>query len=284
LSRIGQERLFARTVGDHRAEGGRGLRDPVLKERDGNRGQGTEGRVEVHVQVGLRLCDRGQGAGERLESAEEAAEVGLARREIRGDRTEVADQRQERPDRVVDVAAATGQGVAEADRRLLNALPSRRIEHREHLVEVDFGRALGERNRRIVRIGLLGVAGDDLQVLEPDGSLQAHVESRVHRQRLDHLVELQVEHGDRLPVGGACRADRVDQADERAADVHLGSMGELGGIGDLDVQRVLGDERKPIVGLVGQRDGHDRGQYRERADQDRVAEHPRLAPRPCVHC
>ena len=43
---------------------------------------------------------------------------------------------------------------------------------------------------------LAGAAGDQLHVLQAECGARPHRQRRIHRQRLDRLVELEVEHGD----------------------------------------------------------------------------------------
>ena len=159
----------------------------------------------------------------------------------------------------------------------LIALRRLRIEHRQDLIEIDLGARLADRDSRSVRDMSARGPRADLEVLEADRALQPDVERRVDRQRLDGLVEAQLEQRDRLSLRVACRRDRRHVADERAAHVDLSSVRQFARVADLHVEVVLRDERQAVVRLVGEGHRDDRREHRERPDQDRVREDALLA-------
>ena len=66
------------------------------------------------------------------------------------------------------------------------------------------------------------------------------------------------------------RLDRLDEADPDAADPHLVAADQRVGVRHLDRDPVGGHERQAVVGVVGEEDGEDHDQGRDRADQRRA--------------
>ena len=74
----------------------------------------------------------------------------------------------------VQLRAAAGEGVAEAGLVLADRVAGLFVEHVEEFIDVDRFRAgCRERDRFAGLEALRGVAGDDLQVLEPERRLRA---------------------------------------------------------------------------------------------------------------
>ena len=108
-----------------------------------------------------------------------------------------------------------------------------------------------------------GVAGDDLQVLEPERRLRPDDHRRVDRDRLGDLVEAEAEFGARScrRLGHFDRDDRLDDPDPGAADPHLVAFDQRLRVRHLGLEVVGGDEGQAVVGVVGEED----------RDQDRPA-------------
>ena len=119
----------------------------------------------------------------------------------------------------------------------------------------------------------LRVAGDDLQVLEAERRFRPDDHRRVLRQRLDVLVEAEVEFGGDLTVAGLHRHHRLDHADAGAADPHLVALDQGVGVGHAGVEVVGRDEGQAVVGVVGEEDGDDDDQHGHRPDDHRAARH-----------
>ena len=144
---------------------------------------------------------------------EERADARLRVGDVAHHALEPGQQRLQGADRLVEVRAAAGQRVAELDQVGLDVLLGRLVEGAEQLVELDrLGRRRRQRQRRARREALIGGAAVDLQVLEAERRARPDDHRRVHRQRIDGLVELQGQRcGDR-PVVLGDRLDRLDDA------------------------------------------------------------------------
>ena len=155
----------------------------------------------VAILPNQRACTRATGAAcgrRRPEAREEVAQLGLRVGEVAHHRQQVARERLELADRRVDRGAATGDRVAEALERLAGIRARLGREAREHVLELGrVRRRVLDRDRVAVLERLLCAAGDQLHVLEAERGARAHRQGRVHRQRLDRLVELEVEDRDR---------------------------------------------------------------------------------------
>ena len=177
---------------------------------------------------------------------------------------------------VVEVEAAAGDPVAEADQRVARALAGPQVERVEHLVDVHgHRRRLGERDRGAGAVAHAGLAGRDLDVLEAERGARAHDQPRVHRQRLDRLVELHVDGRVGLARARACGLDVVDHADPEAPDAHLVALHELVGVRELGAQVVGRHERQAAVRVVGEEDRHHDDEHGQGSDEDRAAGHAR---------
>ena len=111
----------------------------------------------------------------------------------------------------------------------------------------------------------------DVEILLADRALQPDREAGVDRQRLDALVELNVDRGDRPAVRRAHRDDAGHAAHERAPHVHLVPAGQLLGVADAHVQRVTRQERQSVVRLKREHDRDDHDQNGQRTDQHGAA-------------
>ncbi len=195
-------------------------------------------------------------------------------------RLEVLEHARQLAQRLVQRRPASGERVAELEQVLLDRDPGRGVERAQHLVDLDRLRMrVADRHDRAGRVALVGAALIDLQVLEPERRAGADDEGRVDRELLDVLVELQVEAGADVPVLALLRLDRLDHADPDAADADLVGGHQQVGVGDHGRDPVGGDERKAVVGVVGEEDGEDDHHHGDRADHRR-ARRQRCAPAP----
>ena len=150
------------------------------------------------------------------------AQVRVCGRQVARHRDDVAQQRAERGDRLVDRDAAAGERVAEAVEVRGHRLARVVVEHVRELVELDRrGRGGADRHRVAVGELVVGAPGRQLDVLEAERRLGADQQLRVLGQRPGVTLELEREHGDAGAVLAAARLDLVDGADARAADPHL---------------------------------------------------------------
>ena len=147
-------------------------------------------------------------------------------------------------------------------------------EGREHVLELRrVRRRVLDRDRVAVLERLAGAAGDQLHVLQAECGARPHRQGRVHGQRLDRLVELEVEDGDHALLAvhlHPVALDVLDDADAEAAGAHLVALHELGAVRHLGLELVGGHEREAVVRLVRDEHGHDRDHHRDRADEDRA--------------
>jgi hypothetical protein len=147
------------------------------------------------------------------------------------------------------------------------------VEGREHVLEVLRRRGVrdpaAERERVAGDERLPGGALGDLDVLEPERGARSHGDRGVDRQRLDDLVELHAQHGDRAPAL-ALGLDRLDDADAEAAEANLVALDQLGAAGHLGADVVGRHERQAGVRVVGDEDGDDRDERGHRADEHRA--------------
>src|SRR5204863_7695269 len=97
-------------------------------------------------------------------------------REVARDRLEVAQERVERLDRDVDRGAAAGEGVAEALGRLADRRSRLAVEGRVEVLELERLRGEAQRNRVAGGVALLGAAGAQLHVLEPQRRARADLD------------------------------------------------------------------------------------------------------------
>jgi len=150
--------------------------------------------------------------------------------------------------------------------------PKPSSEGREHVLELR--RVLGrvaDRDRVAALEAALGATGDQLHVLEPERGARPHRQRRVHRQRLDRLVELEVEDRDNSLLAlllNALALDVGDDADAEAAGAHLVALHQLGAVRHLGLDLVRRHERQPVVRLIGDEHGDDRDHHGHRADED----------------
>ncbi len=127
-------------------------------------------------------------------------------------------------------------------------------------------------HRAAGREAVVGLPAGDLDVLEAEQRLRADDDRGVLGQRLDGLVELELQAGDDRPVLAGDGRDRGDRADPGAADAHLVAAHEVRRVGDVDVDLVGRDERQAAVGVVGEEHRDGDHEDRDRADQDGVRE------------
>jgi hypothetical protein len=88
---------------------------------------------------------------------------------------------------------------------------------------------------------------------------------------------VEFELGGDAAVAGLHRHHGGDDADPRAADPHLVAFDQRVGVGHPRLEVVGRDERQAVVGVVGEEDGDDHDQHRDRADDHRAARHPLYA-------
>ena len=115
--------------------------------------------------------------------------------------------------------------------------------------------------------------GSSSTYLRPSAERGPHAEARVDRERLDVLVQLQLELGDASAPGRRPAPDTVMSStapDAEAAGPHLVAGDELGAVGDLGVELVGRDERQALIGVVGDEDRDDRHEHGHGPDQDRA--------------
>jgi hypothetical protein len=145
-------------------------------------------------------------------------------------------------------------------------------EHVQELVELDGrGRGLGQRDRVAVLEALVGAAARELDVLEAQRGARPDDDRRVGRQRGDRALELQAEDRDARAVIAALDLDLVDGADARAPEPDLVPAHEVRRARHLGLERVGGNEREALVGVVGQEHGDEHDEHGRRADQHGVA-------------
>ena len=121
---------------------------------------------------------------------------------------------------------------------------------------------------------LLAPAGDHLDVLEPERGAGPHAEARVDRQRLDLLVELEVQQRrSSAPCRSPCAArswmPSTTPTRKPPARTSL-PLTSLAALGTSALQLVGGHERQPLVRVVGDEDRDDRDEHGRGADQDRA--------------
>ena len=183
-------------------------------------------------------------------------------------------ERVERLDGLVERRSPPGQAVAEPLERLAGVYARLGLEGGQHVLQV-----LGRRGGRGERDGVAGLEGargaarHQLHVLEPQRRARANGDRRVHRQRLDALVELELKQRDRAlsPVHAPARAaDALDLTDPEAARTHVVSLDELGRVRELGLDAVGRDEWEPPVRAVGDEHGHEGHQHRHRPHQHRA--------------
>ena len=196
--RVGQERPLQRELLDRRVERRRPLGDRLLDER--------RATLRSAPNVASRLtnsCACASAAGATIaavrgERADEARQVGLGAGEVARDRDDVAQQRAERADRLVDARAAAGERVAEP-------------------VQVRRARPRGCRRRTCSRTrrtrparawrcasGIVAPSSKPssdvprviCDVLEAERGARPDDQRRVHRQRVDRALELEREQRD----------------------------------------------------------------------------------------
>ena len=251
------------------------LGDRLLEERPRDPGERREGGVQVHEQRGLLLGHRRHLAGGVAQRREEAVEPGLgagqvARPRARGPRAAGAAPRS-------PCSGSAPRPARPSPKPFSDRCEPVRVGSSnmlKHLVDLDrLGRGLRERHDRAGREARLGAAGRQLHVLEAERRARAHEEGRVDRQRLEVLVELQLEPR-RVASPSSLRHRRRSRRSRRRARRRCAPRcprTRLAAFGSSRLQVVGGHERQAGVGVVGEEDRDDRDQQRHRADQHRAA-------------
>ena len=187
------------------------------------------------------------------------------------DRRGLGRERDKRMDDFVELDTPRGEAVAECDRVLLDRGAGLGVEHVEQLVDVNRFARLRERDRGPGLERLSGCALFQFEVLQADRRDRQDDRARVRRERLDVLFELQFgQRGDAPGLRILYGFERADDTDAVAGDAHLVGLLQRRGFREFDVDVVRGDEREPVVGVVGEVHGDDHDQRGERPDQQRA--------------
>jgi hypothetical protein len=264
-----------------------GLRPLVDRLRKGARVARERVEGVGHLREQLRLLARHRrGLARRAaEPLEEARQLGVRVAEVLHHRLEVAQERVEGGDRLVERGATARQRVSEALEAYARRFARLGVEGGQHVLEVlgllgvRHPAGQSERAAGLDRLG--GDPGRQLHVLEAQRRAGPYREAGVHGQRLHRLVELEVEDRDRA-VALALGGDPVYHPDAEAAEAHLVATHQLGGVGHLGLEVVGGHEGKPGVGVVGDEHGDHRDQHRDRP-HEHGAGHYRGSGAPSAH-
>jgi hypothetical protein len=228
-----------------------------------------EGRAHVLEELRVRLRDRRDLSGEAAQLDEQPVEPHGRVRERAEDRFGVGQEGDEVVDDLVDRDAAPGKRGTEALERGALVVARLLVERAEEILELDrLGRVL-ERDRVAGRVALGLGAERELDVLEAERRARPDLHERVDGQRLDVLVELHVDHRDRVArLLVDPRPDLLDEPDAAAADLHVVAVHEVRAARELGRHVVRRHERKTLVCVVGQEDRNDRDQHRDGPDED----------------
>ena len=274
--RVAQERTDPRQVLDRRVLGRDAPRDRLLDERSRHRGEGAEGLIERDEHLGLGLGDRGdlgRRACSRPRKKPARSVCGELRLRITGisrstSGRQVADRRVERQ-------AAAGEGVAELE---LVQLDSRRVGSWKVLKSWSISTGSG---RAGVEPGASRPAGSPSS--DCPGSISRNFSPSAERERtmkVDPRAAARrscrasgrawrgpcrplLDRGDRLTVPTRTPPTRTSLPWTSA--LAFGTLGR-----DL----VGRHEGQAVVGVVGEEDGEDHDQRRQRPDQDRDCREP----------
>ncbi len=174
------------------------------------------------------------------------------------------------PDRLVEVGAAAVEGVAEADEVVARRLARRRVEHPEHLVELDGDPRLALRERRAVGERPARDPAVELDVLQAERRARPDGHVRVGRDGAELAVELQRQLRADLAAGQRDRLHPGDDADAEAAGADLVAGDEVRAVGEVDLELRRRHERQARVRVVREEDGDDDHEHRHGADEHRA--------------
>ena len=181
-------------------------------------------------------------------------------------------------DRFVEADAAFGQAVAEVGQVVWLAMRVFLSNMSKNWSISTGSRGVRERDRLPGLDLCLEWPSFQRQVLQADRGDRLHDRSGVHRQRFDALFELQLDdRGDPAGLRVLLGAERVHDAHARTADAHLVALDAGPSLGQFGLDVVGGHERQAVVGVVGEVDGDDHDQRRDRPDQQRAAGQRALA-------
>jgi hypothetical protein len=225
-----------------------------------------------HVRVRDRVRDLRRHRPELLRRAPRApdqpVEPSAAVREVAGHVLEPLEQRRGVGHERVHRRTASREPGPEVAERVLEGAPGRRVEGVLHLVELDVRLRRRHGQSAVLRDLLPAGARHELEVLQPERRARADGDLAVVAQ-LQALVEAHVEDRER-PARAGLRGDRLHDPHALAADPDLVVLGQPRGVRHERLDLVGGHERQPLVGVVGEEDGHEGHEHGDRPDQDRA--------------